>query len=194
MLHVLACAGLILIRFSSDVYLGPDQAGKCKPKTCSLMLPLNRELIPLSILFLIALMISTLLPQLLGGQDGHISIQLANRPMLISPLAISPLVFVPLVFIVYLIKEWHYGYQRDRQRQTLILFNSLLLIGLTMLLIFSKLIDLIIQSILAANPDLKLPKIIVLLVEQFPSAIVLALFGICLASALTVSILAMKKS
>ncbi len=158
------------------------------------MFPLNRELISLAIIFLIALLISTLIPHLVGGTNGQLELSFSHAAINISPLLMSPLIFIPLVYLVYLIKEWHYGYGRGRQRKTLLFFNTIIAIGLGAMLVFSKMLRFIMDSITASNPELELPKIVASLAWNFPSTLVIILLGLSLLTAVLLNLLPVKKS
>lgn len=157
------------------------------------MFPLNREFLSLAILFLIALVISTFIPNLLGADSGRLELYFPTTAIVISPLALSPLIFVPLVYFVYLIKEWHYRYQRGRQRMTLIIFNSILLISLAYALIFSTLLNIVVQSILNSNPGMEIPGIILQVVDHFPRLLLSVLFCICSLTAISVGFMTLRK-
>lgn len=158
------------------------------------MLPLNRELISLAILFLIALLISTLIPHLLGGNNGQIELSFSHAAINISPLLLTPIVFIPLVYIVYLVKEWNHGYGRGRQRKTLLFFNTIMALGLAVILVFSKLLRFVMDSITATNPELELPKIITAMAWNFPTTLVVILLSLALLTAIMLNLLALKKS
>lgn len=158
------------------------------------MFPLNRELISLAILFLIALLISTLIPHLVGGTNGQIELSFSHAAVNISPLLLSPIVFIPLVYIVYLIKEWHYGYGRGRQRKTLLVFNTIIAIGLAGMLVFSKTLQFLMDSITASNPEMELPKIVASIAWHFPTTLVIILLSISLLTVVLLNLLPAKKS
>lgn len=157
------------------------------------MFPLNRELISLLILFLIVLLISTLIPHLLGAHHGHIELALPNTSIIITPLALSPLVFIPLVYLVYLIKEWHHRYGRNRQRRTLIIFNSLLVMSLASALFLSNILNLMLRAISTSNPGLEVPSIVAILTQHFPRMLFIVLLGLSLLTMISVSILPFRK-
>jgi len=157
------------------------------------MFPLNRELISLLILFLIALLISTLIPHLLGAHHGHFELSLPNTSIIITPLALSPLVFIPLVYVVYLVKEWHHRYTRNRQRRTLIIFNSMLAIGLAGALFLSNILDLMLRAISTSNPGLEVPNIVAILTQHFPRVLFVVLLGLSILTMISLSILPFRK-
>ncbi len=158
------------------------------------MFPLNRELISLAILFLIALLISTLIPHLVGGTDGQLELSFSHTAINISPLLLSPIIFIPLVYIVYLIKEWHHGYGRGRQRKTLLFFNTIIALGLAGILVFSKVLRFLMDSITTSNPELELPKIVASIAWHFPTTLVITLLGLSLLTAALLNFLPIKKS
>lgn len=158
------------------------------------MFPLNRELISLMILFLIALLISTLIPHLLGGDNGQLELNFSHSAINISPLVLSPVIYIPLVYIVYLIKEWHYGYGRGRQRQTLLVFNTIVAISLAGMLLFSRLLRFIMDSLTTSNPDLELPRVVVAIAWHFPATLVIILLSISFCTIVLLNVLPSKKS
>ncbi|MBX2877125.1 MAG: hypothetical protein KTR30_33705 [Saprospiraceae bacterium] len=158
------------------------------------MFPLNRELISLAILFLIALLISTLIPHLVGGTNGHLELSFSHAAINISPLLLSPIIYIPLVYVVYLIKEWNHGYGRGRPRKTLLVFNTIIAIGLAGMLVFSKVLGFLMDSLTTSNPELELPKIVAAMAWNFPTALVIILLGLSLATVVLLNVLPLKKS
>jgi|GEM_PF-1568292 len=158
------------------------------------MFPLNRELISLAILFLVALLISTLIPHLIGGTNGQLELAFSHAAICISPLALSPVIYIPLVYVVYLIKEWHHGYSRGQPRKTLIVFNTIIAIGLAGTLFFSRLLGFIMKSLTVSNPELELPRVISAMAWHFPSTLVFILLSISLCTVVLLSLLPLKKN